>query len=104
MAKSKKKKEPSLLEIVQGVDIVGTMLAMELPRLRADIAELREATAKRSAGAGPGIAGEEIMAALTELRELLEAQEQRILKLDARLAQLAGTGSRTGPRTGEEVH
>ena len=76
----------------RGVDVVGTMLDLELPRLRADIRRIQQRLDHLGAPmpqAQRPTDATDVTAILTEIRELLEAQERRIAALDLRLSRLA---------------
>lgn len=103
----KKRAEPTLAEILEGVDIVGTMLDQELPQLKRELAAIKAAVTRPTAGStrdGQAGSDSDILAALTELKEMLEQQEQRLLKLDARLAQLEAEFPVDGDDSIGEVH
>jgi len=81
-----------LADILQGVDIVGTILHEDLPKIQADIEDVKIALARLETAheRASSVSSAELAASLGEIRELLEMQEQRIVKLDTRLAQLSG--------------
>jgi hypothetical protein len=98
--------DATLADILEGVDIVGTILHEELPQLQADIDELKIALARleNAHERATSVTSAELAASLNDIRELLEMQEQRILKLDMRLAQMAGPEPDEDPEPEEEVN
>jgi len=98
--------DATLADILEGVDIVGTILHEELPQLAADIDELKVALARleNAHERATSVTSSELAASLNEIRELLEMQEQRIVKLDMRLAQMAGPATDKDSDPEEEVH
>lgn len=98
--------DATLVDILEGVDIVGTILHEELPLLQADLDELKVAVARIETAheRATSVTSAELAASLNEIREMLEMQEQRIVKLDMRLAQMAGPDTDDEPDSEEEVH
>lgn len=98
--------EATLADILEGVDIVGTILHEELPQLQADLDDVKTAISRLETAyeRATSVTSAELAASLTEIREMLEMQEQRIVKLDVRLAQMAGAGPEDGPDPEKEVH
>jgi len=98
MAKNKAAKDP-LLEILQGVDMVGTMLHTDIPRVLEELNRIRTLVEVRQTvpDSGPPTSvaissgSEDATLLLLEIRELLEAQDRRMAALDQRLARLAET-------------
>jgi hypothetical protein len=92
---SKKEAGPDALltDILQGVDIVGTILHEDLPKIQTDLEDVKIALARleNAYERATSVTSAELAASLAEIRELLEMQEQRIVKLDVRLAQLSGS-------------
>jgi len=91
---AKRDKEVTLEDVLEGVDVVGTMLDLELPRLRADIQQIqRQLDRQRTpSSADQRTSGtDDLACTLTEIRELLEGQERRIAALDLRLSRLANS-------------
>ena len=92
MAKPKQP-EPTLGEILSGVDIIGTILHLDLPKLEAQIQEIKAlvtpapATPERTAH-GPGI-DPDLSAVLEDLKETLQLQNERLLSLERRLSHLS---------------
>jgi hypothetical protein len=92
MSDRKRKREITLEEVLEGVDVVGTMLDLELPRLRAEIRQIRARLDRLRPPAAADQARadtDDLACALTEIRELLETQDRRIAALDLRLSRLA---------------
>ena len=90
MARKKLTPEEMLKEILEGVDIIGTMLDRELPRLRAELdGYTTDATRRNSGSEHQGSdPSPELATALAEIRELLEMQERRLTALDQRISRL----------------
>ena len=87
MGRKKLTPEEMLESIEKGVDIVGTMLHQDLPRVFEELAGIRAqlAALRSPRGAGsPDPQDEETT--LGDIRELLELQERRLAALEARLA------------------
>ena len=87
-----KQPEPTLGEILSGVDIIGTILHLDLPKLEAQIQEIKALVtpavrsperAAHSSGPDPDIA-----AVLEDLKETLQVQNERLLSLERRLSHL----------------
>ena len=88
-----KQPEPTLGEILSGVDIIGTMLHLDLPKLEAQIQEIKALVAPaaartterpaRSSGSDP-----DLSAVLEDLKETLQLQNERLLSLERRLSHL----------------
>jgi hypothetical protein len=91
MGKKEAGPEAILADILQGVDIVGTILHEDLPRIQSDLEDVKIALARleNAHERAATVSTAELAAALGEIRELLEMQEQRIVKLDMRLSQLS---------------
>jgi hypothetical protein len=92
-AVAKGKPEPTLGEILSGVDIVGTMLHLDLPRLEQHLQEIKALVAGSRAGAPAGRAGDpvsaaELAAVLEDLKEAVQLQNERLLSLERRLSHL----------------
>lgn len=98
--------EATLADILEGVDIVGTILHEELPQLQADLDEVKVAISRLETAheRATAVSSTELAASLNEIREMLEMQEQRIVKLDMRLAQMAGLEPDESSESEEEVH
>jgi hypothetical protein len=89
---AKHKREVTLEDVLEGVDVVGTMLDLELPRLRADIQEIcrrLDLLSPSPPAETRPVSTDDLTGTLTEIRELLEAQDRRIAALDLRLSRLA---------------
>lgn len=81
--------EPTLGEILSGVDIIGTMLHIDLPRLETHLQELKTlATAARATERPGQITSADVAASLEELKEVLQLQNERLLSLERRLSHL----------------
>jgi hypothetical protein len=84
-----KQPEPTLGEILSGVDIIGTMLHLDLPKLEQQLAEIRKLVTPASVGdrlARPEAT--DTAAALEEIRDQLQVQGERLLALERRLLHL----------------
>jgi len=87
--KDKPKPDPTLGEILSGVDIIGTMLHLDLPKLEQQIAEIKALVSQASAGERPSPRDTtDAEAALEEIKEMLQLQGERLLSLERRLAHL----------------
>jgi hypothetical protein len=86
---AKPKPEPTLGEILSGVDIIGTMLHIDIPRLEQQIQEIKAFVAPGRPGerTAAGATGE-IAAALEDIKETLQLQNERLLSLERRLSHL----------------
>ena len=86
--------EPSLHEVLAGVDIIGTILNTDLPRLERELGALR-ADLTRSSVSGESAAAssrkgpDDMSATLEEIRDLLQLQLDRLDALERRVAHLA---------------
>ena len=88
---AKPKPDPTLSEILSGVDIIGTMLHLDLPKLEQQIQEIRTLVTPTPSRAGEhaGLgASNEITVVLEDLREMLQLQNERLLSLERRLSHL----------------
>jgi len=86
--------EPSLREVLSGVDIVGTMLNTDLPRLEKELGAIRAELARQNQSGDntlqtPQKAPDEITGTLEEIRDLLQLQLGRLDALERRVAHLA---------------
>ena len=98
MAKTTAPKDP-LLDILQGVDMVGTMLHTDIPRVLEELNRIRTLVEASQVvpDSGPPASvamssgSDDATALLLEIRELLEAQDRRMAALEQRLARLAET-------------
>lgn len=88
---AKKVPEPSLREVLSGVDIVGTMLNTDLPRLERELGAIRAELARQAVSGAPARqkAPDEIAVTLEEIRDLLQVQLERLDALERRVAHLA---------------
>ena len=97
MSKKHGTETDTLSEILEGVDIIGTLIDTELPALRTDIAEIKSQLVGRAPNLSPntesGLA--ELALVLVEIREMIEDQERKIAALDRRLTRLLGAESNT---------
>jgi hypothetical protein len=97
-----KQAEPPLGEILSGVDIIGTILHTDLPRLEKQLAEIRSFLAPDApAGRLARRDTTDVALALEEIKEQLQVQGQRLLSLEHRLVQLTALFDRVG-RADEE--
>ena len=88
-SKAKPKPDPTLGEILSGVDIIGTMLHLDLPRLEQQLAEIKALVSHASAGERTAPRDvHDAEAALEEIKEILQLQGERLLSLERRLAHL----------------
>lgn len=89
-----KQPEPTLGEILSGVDIIGTMLHLDLPKLEAQIQEIKALVTPAATARPPGRAAQaagtdpDLSAVLDELKETLQLQNERLLSLERRLSHL----------------
>jgi hypothetical protein len=86
--------EPSLREVLSGVDIIGTMLSTDLPRLERELGAIRAELARHSVSADPATpksprTADDITVTLEEIRDLLQVQLERLDALERRVAHLA---------------
>lgn len=84
-----KKADPILAEILSGVDIIGTMLHLDLPRLEGQLSEIKALVSSASPGqraARPDTT--EAAALLEEIKEMVQVQGEQLLALERRLAHL----------------
>lgn len=103
LRKKKSAEPPSLGEILEGVDIVGTILDQELPRLQADLKSIKTTIEAVQKAGKLHSADSDLLDMLTEIRDMLEQQEHRLIKLDARLAQLEAEFAQSDGH-GPEIH
>lgn len=88
-SKAKPKPDPTLAEILSGVDIIGTMLHLDLPKLEQQLAEIKVLVSQASPGERSSLRDtNEAEAALEEIKEMLQLQGERLLSLERRLAHL----------------
>jgi hypothetical protein len=98
--------EPSLREVLTGVDIIGTILHTDLPRLEAELSAIRSDLA-RQPPSGPSDSrnvlrgSEEMTVTLEEIRDLLQLQLDRLDVLERRVAHLADVCTRTSQEQSE---
>ena len=77
-------------EILQGVDMIGTMLHDDIPRLEEELKAIRARLEERPAAVAEvasTTAPDDVQQALEELRDLIQLQTQRIEALERRVAQ-----------------
>jgi hypothetical protein len=86
---TKPKADPTLGEILSGVDIIGTMLHIDMPRLEQQIQEIKALLSAPRPGehALQGESGE-TASALEDIKEMLQLQNERLLSLERRLSHL----------------
>jgi len=88
MAKPKSP-EPTLGEILSGVDIIGTMLHLDLPKLEQQIQEIKAlVTPIRTSDRPVQGLDADLAAVLEDLKESLQLQNERLLSLERRLSHL----------------
>lgn len=88
-ASKSKSPEPTLGEILSGVDIIGTMLHIDIPRLEAHLQELKSlAAASRTPERPVENSAVDLTAALEDMKEALQLQNERLLSLERRLLHL----------------
>lgn len=84
-----KQPEPTLSEILSGVDIIGTILHLDLPKLEQQIQEIKAlVTPGRVAGRPSPAIDADMAAVLEDLKETLQLQNERLLSLERRLSHL----------------
>jgi hypothetical protein len=86
--------EPSLREVLSGVDIIGTILNTDLPRLEKELGAIRAELAQQNLAGNPGglktpNGSDDITVTLEEIRDLLQVQLERMDALERRVAHLA---------------
>jgi hypothetical protein len=83
---------PDLHEVMTGVDMIGTMLHIELPKIENRLKGIEghlTTLAQQPRSPGNSIDLADLSAAIRELRDMAESQERHIAALDIRLARLA---------------
>lgn len=85
---AKPKPDPTLGEILSGVDIIGTMLHLDLPKLEQQLAEIKALLVTARPVERPQAGADETASALEELKELIQLQGEHLASLERRLAHL----------------
>lgn len=80
--------DPSLGEILSGVDIIGTMLHLDLPRLELQIAEIKSLLSTAAPEKPARTDSGDTATALEELKEMIQLQGEQLLSLERRLLHL----------------
>ncbi len=84
-----KSPEPTLGEILSGVDIIGTILHLDLPKLEQQIQEIKAlVTPVRTPDRPVQGLDADLAAVLEDLKETLQLQNERLLSLERRLSHL----------------
>ncbi len=83
---------PDINEVMTGVDMIGTILDTELPKLENQLKDIKGQldTMLQPEGPGKKIELAELANSINELRDMVESQERHIAALDMRLARFAG--------------
>lgn len=100
---AKKVPEPSLREVLSGVDIIGTILNTDLPRLERELGAIRADLARQAVSgvSAKQKAPDEISVTVEEIRDLLQVQLERLDALERRVAHLATVCTRDTAESSE---
>jgi len=82
---------PTMGEVMTGIDMVGTILDIELPKLSDQLKSIQNSLHTRTQPEGPGkkIELAELAESIHDLRDMIESQERQIAALHTRLARLS---------------
>jgi chromosome segregation ATPase len=83
---------PDISEVMTGVDMIGTILDLELPKLENRLKDIKGQldTVLQPESPGKKIELSELANSINELRDMVESQERQIAALDMRLARFVG--------------